>query len=115
MRVKKGPGDRREALFGGQGAVTVWNLLGVARAEPFTAVLACELEPGGSVGRHVQEHFPEIVIGLEGDGAAIVDGTPHEVTPGAVIHLPLGSVLALENLSPEAPFRYLIIKARSAA
>ena len=54
--MANGPGDRREALFGGKGAVTVWNLLGRTPAPPFTAVLSCELDPGGSVGRHRQVH-----------------------------------------------------------
>lgn len=102
----------RENLFGGSGEVRVWNLLGHA-AEPFTAVLACELAPGGSVGRHVQQEFPEIVVGLEGDGEAFVNQTPHSLEPGNVVHLPLGSVLALRNRSTDAPLRYLIIKARS--
>lgn len=112
MKWGKGASDRREALFGGAGAVTVWNLLGRRRAEPFTAALACELEPGGSVGRHLQEHFPEIVVGLEGEGRALVDGAPQPLGPGDVAHLPRGSILAIENLSSETPLRYLIIKAR---
>ncbi len=113
MRLEKGRGDRREALFGGDGAVTVWDLLGRAAAEPFVAVLSCELDPGGSVGRHQQTHFPEIVVGLEGDGVAVVDVEPHSLAPGDVVHLPLGAVLAIENLSVETCLRYLIIKARA--
>ena len=76
MRLEKGRGDRREALFGGDGAVTVWNLLGRAAADPFTAVLSCELDPAGSVGRHQQTEYPEIVVGLEGDGVAVVGREP---------------------------------------
>ena len=112
MKWAKGASDRREALFGGTGAVSVWNLLGRSSAEPFTAVLGCELDPGGSVGRHVQEHFPEIVIGLEGEGRALVDGEPQPLGPGDVAHLPKGSILAIENTSASEPLRYLIIKAR---
>ncbi|MFK7986124.1 MAG: cupin domain-containing protein [Sandaracinaceae bacterium] len=113
MRLEKGKGDRREALFGGDGAVTVWNLLGRQRAEPFSAVISCELDPGGSVGRHQQTDFPEIVIGVEGDGVAVIDGEPVPLGPGDVAHLPLGSILSIENLSVEAPLRYLIVKARA--
>jgi quercetin dioxygenase-like cupin family protein len=113
MLIAKGNGDRREALFGGTGAVTVWNLLGRVQAPPFAAVLACELDPGGSVGSHVQQHFPEIVLGLEGDGRATVDGAPHPLGPGDVVHLPLGSKLTIANASADTPLRYLIIKARA--
>lgn len=111
MKVRKGQGARREKLFGGEGAVTVWNLLGASAAPPFSAVLSCELDAGGWVGRHVQEHDPEIVIGLEGDGEATVDERTVSLAPGDVIHLPLGSILSIRNRAADAPLRYLIIKA----
>jgi quercetin dioxygenase-like cupin family protein len=115
MSPHKGQPDLREGLFGGQGVVRVWNLLADHRSapKPFTAVLSCELDPGGSVGRHSQEQFPEIVIGLEGSGEATVDGREQALDPGDVVHLPLGSVLALRNRSDSEPLRYLIIKARA--
>ena len=114
MKLRKGQEDVREDLFGGRGAVSVWSLLERGQgAEPFTAVLSCELAPGGHVGRHVQEHFPEIVIGLEGEGEARVDGRPQPLRAGEVVHLPLRSVLEIRNLAGEAPLRYLIIKARA--
>ncbi len=90
----------------------VWNLLHHA-AEPFTAVLSCALAPGGSVGRHVQEHFPELVIGVDGDGEAFVDGQAARLCAGDLVYLPLGSILSLENRSNDAPLRYLIVKARA--
>lgn len=102
--------DARERLFGGSGAVRVWNLL-TSAAAPFTAVLGCELDAGGSVGRHRQDAYPEIVIGLEGDGEAEVDGVSFPLGPGDLVHLPLGAVLALRNCSDTAVLRYLIVKA----
>ncbi|MEQ1564296.1 MAG: cupin domain-containing protein [Myxococcota bacterium] len=102
----------RENLFGGAGVVSVWDLLEGGVAPPFTAVLGCRLSPGGSVGRHHQDQFPEIVIGLSGDGEAEVDGALTGLGPGDVVHLPLGSTLALRNRSSIEPFRYLIVKAR---
>lgn len=111
---KKGQASVRMNLFGGHGEVRVWNLLAdrPLPTKPFTAVLSCELEPGGTVGRHVQEHFPEIVIGLDGEGEATVDGQPYPLTTGEVVHLPLGAVLELRNRSEASPLRYLIVKAR---
>jgi quercetin dioxygenase-like cupin family protein len=102
----------REGLFGGTGAVRVWDLLGPQSAPPFTAVLFCELDPAGSVGRHQQEEFPEIVVGIEGDGEVRVDDRELSLCRGEVVHLPLGSVLSIANRSAELPLRYLIIKAR---
>ena len=101
----------RTDLFGGRGEVRVASLL-AGEAPPFTAVLWCELAPGGSVGPHVQEEFPEMVIGLDGDGSATVDGRVEPLVPGSAVYLPLGSVLSIENRAKEASLQYLIVKAR---
>jgi quercetin dioxygenase-like cupin family protein len=105
------PHDAREALFGGNATVRVWNL-DPAPLPPFTAALACELDAGGAVGLHVQQEFAEIVIGISGDGRAQVDGAPHTLAGGSVVQLPLGARLAIENTSATEPLRYLILKAR---
>ena len=107
------PHTERRALFGGKGTVRVWALT-ASPALPFTAILSCELDPGGSVGTHVQEHDPEIVLGLSGEGRARVDGEPQRLCAGLVVELALGRTLAIENDSTEVPLRYLIIKAKSA-
>lgn len=106
------PHDRRERLFGGSGAVLVWNLCDGSPQPPFAAILACELEGGGSVGTHVQHEFPEVVIVMEGQGVARVAGAPVSLQPGVVVQIPLGHTLALENESSRQPLRYLIVKAR---
>lgn len=109
------PSFVRTDLFGGTGQVTVWDLLRGATVAPFAAVLGCELKPGGSVGRHQQQHYPEVVIGLVGQGEAEVGSgevtTTHRLCPGDVVFLPHGAVLALRNLSAIDPLRYLIVKA----
>jgi quercetin dioxygenase-like cupin family protein len=112
VTIEKGNPSLQLDLFGGRGEVRVWNLLQQA-AEPFTAVLSCELAPGGAVGRHLQEQFPELVIGVEGDGEATVDGQVAALSSGDVIYLPLGSILTIENRSVNTPLRYLIVKAAS--
>ena len=103
----------RHRLFGGDGAVRVWDLAGGTPMPPFTAILGCELDPGGSVGRHRQDQYPEVVIGLAGDGEAQVDGRTATLGPGDVVHLPLGAVLSLRNRSATDVLRYLIVKAES--
>jgi quercetin dioxygenase-like cupin family protein len=112
MQIGRGTPRVRESLFGGTGRVQVWDLLG-RPAGPFTAVLACELEAGGRVGRHVQAHYPEIVIGLSGEGEGRVDGEPHQLGPGSVVTLPLGATLELVNRREDAPLCYLIVKAKT--
>jgi quercetin dioxygenase-like cupin family protein len=99
-------------LFGGVGEVHVLSLLHGASA-PFTAVLSCELAPGGSVGAHVQQDFPEVVIGVAGTGEARVNGTTHPLDACHAVYLPLGAALEIVNHSEREPLRYLIVKARS--
>lgn len=108
------PADYRHAdLFGGHGEVLVWDLAaGGVLPSPFTAVLACRLGPGGSVGRHRQEQFQELVLVTAGRGTATVDDRPCALGPGTLVPLPLGSSLALTNTSPDSDLEYLIIKAR---
>lgn len=103
--------DTRDALFGGTGVVRVWSLV-KAPAAPFTAVLACELEPSASVGAHLQEHFPELVIAVSGRGRVSVGGATSAFDEGSVVELARGQTLALSNLSNDEPLRYLIIKAQ---
>lgn len=103
------PHDARRELFGGSGTVRVWSLAPAPRL-PFTAVLACELEPGASVGAHSQEHYPELVIGISGSGRVGVNGVTSSFSAGTVVELALGHTLEISNGSREAPLRYLIIK-----
>jgi hypothetical protein len=104
--------DVRHGLFGGEGAVRVWAL--TARPSlPFTAVLACELEPNASVGAHVQEQYPEIVVAISGRGIVKVNAAPVAFEAGRVVELAQGHTLAISNTSNTEPLRYLIIKARA--
>lgn len=113
MRPDQDPPHIQKDLFGGNGAVRVWDLLGRSAAPPFAAALWCELDPGGRVGPHRQEHFPEILIGIEGEGEARVDGALRRLSLGSVVYLALGQVLEIRNLSAERPLRYVIVKARA--
>ena len=90
----------------------VWALV-TTPALPFTAVLACELEPGASVGTHLQPDFPEIVIGLSGTGSVTVNDTTSAFGPGITVELARGHTLAIENNSKDEPLQYLIVKAQS--
>jgi Cupin domain len=107
----QGEPDRRKDMFGGSGEVRVWSLLN-GTLPPFDCVLGCELDPGGSVGKHVQDACTEVVIVTEGHGQAEVGDQPIALRPGVVVSLPLGKTLALTNGSQMAPLRYLIVKAK---
>lgn len=103
-------GHPRRDLFGGTGVVRVWNLGG--QVPPFTAVLWCELEGGGRVGKHRQETDDEVVVVVAGRGSIRVDGVEQAVGPGSSVGVRLGALLEIENGEPAAPLQYLIVKAR---
>lgn len=88
----------------------VWDL--GARTAPFTAVLWCELEPGGRVGKHRQDTDDEVVIVVEGEGVLYVDGKAFASVRGSAVALPLGGALEIDNASADTPLRYVIVKAR---
>jgi quercetin dioxygenase-like cupin family protein len=100
----------RHALFGGTGSVRVWDLGGTT--PPFTAVLLCELDPGGRVGEHVQQSDHEVVIVIAGEAVLEVDRRPHAAVPGTAVALPLGSTLSIANASTTNSVRYVIVKAK---
>jgi quercetin dioxygenase-like cupin family protein len=110
MWRRQDPHALRSDLFGGSGVVRVWSSTPSPIA-PFRVVLACELEPSASVGEHVQVEFPELVIVVSGTGSARVGGEARALESGAVVELPLGQTLSLENSSATEPLRYFIVKA----
>ncbi len=110
MKLDQAHSFSRTDLFGGTGTVEIWNIMPKTGAPPFTAALWCRLEPGGDVGQHVQQAFPEAVICVRGVGQATVNEHAHPLTAGAMVYLPLGARLSLRNLSEDDPLEYLIIK-----
>jgi quercetin dioxygenase-like cupin family protein len=106
-------GGMRSCILDAKCATDGSSRRNVGSASPLNStILSCELSPGESVGPLVQEEFPEVVIGVEGQGEATVDGRRHARCSGDAVYLPLGSVLAIENRTADAALRYLIIKAR---
>ena len=104
------PSISRRDLFHGKGEVKIWNMLSPNTLDPFKTVLWCELEPKGKVGRHVQQHYPEVLICLSGEGRVTLGLVEHIFITGVCLTLPLGEVLQIVN-HDDAPLSYLIVKA----
>ena len=103
------PDFSHENLFGGRGTVSIWNI--TPRLPPFTALLWCSLSSKGRVGPHRQEHHPEVVVCISGAGSLWINKKKFAMEPMYSYPLPLGAVLAIENLSEE-PLVYTITKAK---
>ena len=111
MTPDRPPSFTQTNLFGGEGAVDIWNLRHVV-CPPFSAVLWCSLEANGDVGRHRQQADPEIVIGISGTGCAQVGNNEHPLHCGTMVYLPIGQSLSIRNTHPTEALVYLIIKAQ---
>lgn len=49
------------------------------------------LDAGSSRRAHRHPHSEEIVYVHAGHGTAFIDGTPHRIGPGDVVHIPVGA------------------------
>jgi len=97
-------------LFGGQGTVEIDSLL-IDKGQPFSAVLWCSLEVGGSIGKYCQQRDPEIILCISGKGEICIDSQVHSMTAKSLVYMPFGSVMSLLNTSETEPFVYVIVKA----
>jgi quercetin dioxygenase-like cupin family protein len=100
----------RQDLFKGQGKVHISNLGGAHDISPFTAVLACELEPQATVGAHLQPHYDELIMVTHGVGTAYINQQDYSLNTGTVLYLKQGSVLAIHNHHTEERLCYWIVK-----
>lgn len=111
LRLTTEAGVVQTGIFGGSGAISVWNLPGRQPAASFTAGIACELGSGGEVGHHAQQRDAELLIGLDGMGVVTVAGMATGFGPGAVVHVRRGTSIAVRNADDAVPLRHLIVKA----
>lgn len=102
----------RQDLFKGQGKVHVHHLGGAHDISPFTAVLACELDPQATVGAHLQPHYDELIMVINGIGTASINKQDYSLTAGTVLYLKQGSILAIHNHHAEERLCYWIVKAK---
>ena len=100
---------QQENLFGGKGIVEIESLLKEG-SFPFSAILHCTLEAGGSVGRHRQQRDPELVIGVSGQGTITINGKAHRLEVKTAIFVPFGAILSIDNGSETEQLEYWIIK-----
>ncbi len=97
-------------LFSGKGSIKIWDLKAQREAGPFKASLWCELEAGGQIGRHHQEHCDEIVLCLSGFGTATIGHECFGLEPGVQVFLKQGQLLSIKAGTQQSLI-YLIIKA----
>ncbi len=67
-----------------------------------------EVEPGCSVRKHVHDHNEEVIIVLDGDGMATIDGAVHPRHSGTILYLAPGSRHQFKNQG-NTPLRFCFV------
>ena len=109
MIPNRNPDYTHENLFQGEGCVFIWNCSPIPTDDIFPVVLWCALSPDGSVGKHRQEGYHEVLTCLSGKGEVTIDTCMHSFEPGISISLHCGQVMSIHNRQEE-PLIYLITK-----
>jgi mannose-6-phosphate isomerase-like protein (cupin superfamily) len=53
-------------------------------------VVVMSIPPGGEIGEEVHSDVDQVLVGVEGEGIAVLDGEPSLMTGGRLIHVPAG-------------------------
>ena len=67
---------------------------------PHAQVVVMSIPVGGEIGEEVHENVDQILVCVQGVGAAILGGQRSAVTPGHLVHVPAGTRHNLVNSGP---------------
>jgi mannose-6-phosphate isomerase-like protein (cupin superfamily) len=57
---------------------------------PHCQVVVMSIPPGGDIGEEVHANVDQVLVCVEGEGSAILEGERSPVTPGHLVHVPAG-------------------------
>jgi mannose-6-phosphate isomerase-like protein (cupin superfamily) len=63
-------------------------------------VVVMSIPPGGEIGDEVHPGLDQVLVFVEGDGLAVVDGAESTVGPGRLVHVPAGARHNFLNRGP---------------
>jgi mannose-6-phosphate isomerase-like protein (cupin superfamily) len=58
---------------------------------PKAQVVLMSIPPGGEIGEEVHDGVDQVLVFVEGEGEAILDGEPSPVSPGRLVLVPAGT------------------------
>jgi mannose-6-phosphate isomerase-like protein (cupin superfamily) len=73
-------------------------------------VVVMTIPAGGEIGEEVHEHNDQLLVFVEGEGEAILDGTTSRVTPNDLVLVPAGTRHNFVNTG-EVPLRLVTVYA----
>lgn len=58
---------------------------------PHAQIVVMSIPPAGDIGEEVHHDVDQVLVFVEGDGAAVLDGERSQVSPGRLVHVPAGT------------------------
>ena len=58
---------------------------------PHAQVVVMSLPPGGEIGEEVHTDVDQVLVFVEGEGIAVLEGDRSPVSPGRLVHVPAGT------------------------
>jgi mannose-6-phosphate isomerase-like protein (cupin superfamily) len=63
----------------------------VVSTGPHAQVVVMSIPPGGEIGEEVHHDVDQVLVFVEGEGVAVLEGQRTAVTPGRLVHVPAGT------------------------
>ncbi len=63
----------------------------VVSTGPHAQVVVMSIPPGGEIGEEVHTDVDQVLVGVEGEGIAVLEGEHSPMTPGRLVHVPAGT------------------------
>jgi mannose-6-phosphate isomerase-like protein (cupin superfamily) len=63
----------------------------VVSTGPHAQVVVMSIPPGGAIGDEVHAHVDQVLVLVEGEAVAILDGKRTTLGPGRLVHVPAGT------------------------
>jgi mannose-6-phosphate isomerase-like protein (cupin superfamily) len=63
----------------------------VVSTGPHAQVVVMSIQPRGEIGEEVHQDVDQVLVFVEGEGVAVLEGQRSSVTPGRLVHVPAGT------------------------
>ena len=70
----------------------------VVSTGPHAQVVVMSIPPGGEIGEEVHPGVDQVLVFVEGEGLAVLDGQRTMLMPGSLVHVPAGTRHNFRNL-----------------
>jgi mannose-6-phosphate isomerase-like protein (cupin superfamily) len=62
----------------------------VVSTGPHAQVVVMSIPPAGEIGEEIHDGVDQVLVFVEGEGVAVLEGERSPVTPGRLVHVPAG-------------------------